>query len=281
MANPVLERVPQLRRVTNMAVCRRALSIARQHRLVEARVRFVVAELRGGTRSHRLASDPKHCVVVRHRTRDMEIFDEVFRPPMIYEPPPAPAEALRRIAAGRSLRVLDLGANVGLFAVYALSCYPEAEVASYEPEPGNIRLLERCAAKNDAGKWDLVHACAMTMDETVRITLGGFADSYVTDAGVEVAGVDVLPLLGGYDFVKMDIEGSEWPILHDPRWPDAMRDVAVFVLEWHDRGCSVADPRAAAIAAIEAAGLVAEPGPPGWDHGVVWGWRQDSQPDMQ
>lgn len=274
MTNPVLERFPPLRRITNTHVIQRALSIVRQHRLVEARTRFIAGELRGGTRCHRLAADPDHCVVVRHRTRDMEIFDEIFRSPSIYAPPPKAATALQAIAASRALRVLDLGANVGLFGVYVLTWYPDVELTSYEPEPENLGVLKACVARNEKARWEVVEACAMTKDEVTRITGGRFADSFVSDVGAEVAGVDVLPVLSRYDYVKMDIEGSEWPILDDPRWTQAMRDVSVFVLEWHARGCSVPNPRAAAIAAVESAGFISQPSPPGWDHGLVWGWRQ-------
>lgn len=94
----------------------------------------------------------------------------------------------------------------------------------------------------------------------------------MSDVGFGVAAVDVLPILGNFDYVKMDIEGSEWPILHDERWPVAMRGVAVFALEWHDRP-EVGDCRAVAVAAVEAAGFIAEPSPPGWSHGTIWGWR--------
>jgi len=247
--------------------------IARQHRLVDKRLRFVVGEIRGGTRCYHLATHPDYAVVVRHRTGDMGVLDEIFGPPQVYDPPPAAAEALHgRATMGRPLRVLDLGANVGLFAIYVLSHYPGAEVTSYEPEPDNLRVLARCAARNVAN-WDIVQACALTSPGTVRITPGRFGHACVSDYGVEVAGVDVLPILAGYDFVKLDTEGSEWPILQDERWPDATRDVAVLALEWHKRGCSSKDPHAAALASVEAAGFDTASSPPGWDHGMIWGWR--------
>lgn len=281
MANPVLERVPQLRRITNMPVFRRGLTIARQNSLVDERVRFLVGEIRGGTRSYRLAADPICSVVLRHGTLDIEVFAEIFRPPLAYEPPPRAAEVLQAIAVRRPLRVLDLGANVGLFAVYILSNYPGAEVTSYEPEPENIRVLTKCAAHNAAAKWTVMQACAMTTDGEVRITPGRLAHTCVSESGVAVAGVDVLPLLSEYDFVKIDIEGSEWPILRDERWPDAMRHVTAFVLEWHTRGCATRDPHAAALAAIDAAGFKSASGPYRGAHGVIWGWRSASHPYKQ
>lgn len=278
MANPVLERLPQLRRVTNTPLVRRAITMARQHRLVDQRLRFLVGEIRGGTRCHRLAANPNYRVVLRHRTHDLEVFDEIFRPPLAYEPPPAAAEALQHIAGRRPLRVLDLGANVGLFGVYILSRYEGAKVTSYEPEPSNLVVLSRCAALNVAASWEVVHACAITNDGIAQVTPGRGAHSCIVDVGVEVAGIDVLPFLADYDLVKMDIEGSEWPILRDERWPDAMREVAAFVLEWHERGSSAQDPRSAALAAVEAAGYSCASSPYGRDHGMIWSWRPASPP---
>jgi FkbM family methyltransferase len=202
----------------------------------------------------------------------MEIFDEIFRPPMDYTPPRNADEALRVIAAERPVRVLDLGANIGLFGVATLGRYPGAEVASYEPEPANFEVLRRCVAENSDARWTIMQACAMTASGQVHVTPNGFADSYVASTGVAVPGVDVLPELCRYDFVKMDIEGSEWPILLDDRWPQAMRNVTAFALEWHERHCPMADPAAVARTAVEAAGFTARSGPAGRPYGFIWGW---------
>lgn len=273
MPNAALERFPQLRRITNAGAVRRLIAIARRRRLVTAPGAFVLGELRGGTRSYRLAADPGRAVVLRHRTRDMEIFDEIFRPPGQYTQPPGVTDALAGIDARRPLRVLDLGGNVGLFGVDVLSRYPTAQITSYEPEPANLAVLERCAAENADGRWEVVQACAMAQEGTVHITPGEAADAHVAASGVPVPAVDVLPALASYDFVKIDIEGSEWPILLDERWAASMRTVSAMVMEWHERGCPLPDAREAAQDAVRAAGFELKSSPAGWPHGIVWGWR--------
>jgi hypothetical protein len=70
----ILERVPQLRRLTNAAGLQRVLSIARHQRLVRERAAFVRRELRGGVGEYRLVQAPERRVVLRHRTRDIDIF---------------------------------------------------------------------------------------------------------------------------------------------------------------------------------------------------------------
>lgn len=276
MPSRMLNRFPQLRRLTATPAVQRPLAIGRQQRLVAARASFIINGLRGGTRSYRLASDRSRHVVIRHATRDMEIFDEIFRPPAAYEPPLPAVVRLMGIVASCPLRVLDLGGNIGLFGVDVLCRYRGAEVTSYEPDPDNIPALTRCVSLNGAGTtWKVFHACAMPSDGPVHLAAGNFADSFVCDSGKEVDGVDILPVLGKFDFVKMDIEGSEWPILSDPRWPEAVRGVDVFVMEWHQRGCPSSDHRSAAIRAVESAGFTVEVSDPGWDHGMIWGWRNE------
>jgi FkbM family methyltransferase len=199
----------------------------------------------------------------------MEIFEEMFSKGAYTPPGPA---AARIAELTRPLRVLDLGGNIGLFGVDALIRYPGAEITSYEADPTNVPVLQRCVDLN-AGAWRVVQACAMARDGVARIDSGNFADSRVGDDGVEVRAIDVLPLFGDFDFVKMDIESSEWPILTDERWPSAMRDVALFVLEWHQHGAPQPDARSVAVAAVRAAGFEIDASPPGHDHGVIWGWR--------
>src|SRR5690242_4980783 len=42
---------------------------------------------------------------------------------------------------GRCRTILDIGANVGLFALYAASVAPEAVIHSFEPEPATFERL--------------------------------------------------------------------------------------------------------------------------------------------
>jgi FkbM family methyltransferase len=273
MTHPVPEHVPQLRRLTNKPLVRRCLAAARQNGLVTKRISFLVGEFRGGTRAYPLALNSDYSVLIRHQTQDTAVFAELFRAPMAYEPPSPVAVALGQIANRRGLRVLDLGGNIGLFALYTFVRYGGAHVTSYEPEPDNLAVLRECARLNHFARWDIIHGCATATDGVVSITPARFAHTAVASTGLEVPSVDVLPLLDRYDFVKMDIEGSEWQIIRDERWPGAMQDVTALVLEWHDRASRVAEPCAAALARLHAAGFNTWAGPDGTSHGVIWAWR--------
>jgi hypothetical protein len=85
--------------------------------------------------------------------------------------------------------------------------------------------------------------------------------------------VDALELLERADVAKIDIEGGEWELLGDPRFPrGAPRAV---VLEYHPALCPAADPHALAYESLGAAGLELAPVVRSEDgHGVVWGWKR-------
>ena len=63
---------------------------------------------------------------------------------------------------------------------------------------------------------------------------------------------DLFGLGGHYDLMKMDIEGSEWSVLGDPRMTGL--DVDLIVLEWHEQGCPAPDPRGHVVRLLREAG---------------------------
>ena len=190
---------------------------------------------------------------IRHGTRDVGIFSEIFIAGE-YDPPPAVAERLA--ALGRPPRVLDLGGNVGLFAASCRERWPGARVVTVEPDPENLALLRRMA--DGAHEVEVVPACATSFDGSVRFVAGKFAESHVAGEGsaeetIEVPCVDVFRMAQSADLVKMDIEGSEWEILADPRLSSL--EVTAWVMEWHDKRCPHDDPSSAARAALQVAGF--------------------------
>ncbi len=209
---------------------------------------------------------------IRHATRDVGIFAEVFIAGE-YDPPAAVEARLGEL--GRAPRILDLGANIGLFAAYCRERWPEAAITAVEPDPENLELLRATAV--DA-KVVVVPACAGTREGTVRFVAGEFAESHVAADGsgedtIELACVDTFRFAGAADLVKMDIEGSEWEILGDPRFAEVAAEA--IAMEWHDIGCPHPDPRGAAHAALEGAGYeVLCENRPVASNGTIWALRK-------
>ncbi len=131
--------------------------------------------------------------------------------------------------------VLDIGANVGSFAAWALKRWPGAYVHCYEPLPDNFALLKKNLGQFE-GKSVSLHNFAVGDPSLTRLYLGrnncGEASFY--DIGeqsaatieVETRAPDVLPKA---QIVKIDTQGSEVDILAGM----TSLDFDAIVLEYH------------------------------------------------
>lgn len=257
----------------------RLIMTAREARAVRESVRFASRELASSSLASYRLRESGLTVPVRHRTRDVDILREIFGGGAgghCYQPPSAVARALD---ATPSPRVLDLGGNIGLFGAWVCGRWPGARVRSYEPDPGNARMLARTIAVNGLeSRWRVVEAAVHTHTGRAAFAAGKFADSHLAtgpdEAAITVLTVDMFELDHTVDLLKMDIEGGEWPILADPRLRDLQ--ARFLVLEWH--GHRIPEPEAHEL-------VVSRLRENGYEHiedagrdyaadvGVLWAWR--------
>ena len=213
-------------------------------------------------------------VRLRHTVPDGATLAEVFHS-HDYLPPEALAAAL-----ADPRRILDLGANIGLFGIYAATRWPQASIVGYEADPANAAIHEQTIAANGlAGRWRLERMAAGAHDGEIEFAAGMAMESFVVGAGgdpgvptIKVAMRDVMAEVAGADLMKLDIEGGEWEILGDDRFRH--EPPAVIVLEYHPHLCPGADPRAEAERLLAAAGMAVVPI---WHraegYGMLWGRR--------
>jgi FkbM family methyltransferase len=245
------------------------------------RVRFVANEITGrhGTRRYVLR-DNGVAVHVRHHPSDIGIVEEVFID-RVYEPPARVTRSLDSL--GRPLRILDLGANIGLFAVFALARWPQASVVAFEPDPQNLEVLNLTIGEADTdSRWRLEEAAATNFAGEVSFAVGRYAESAIVDklpspgSNVRrVRAVDAFDSLGEADLAKLDIEGGEWAILGDPRL--AQIPTRVLVLEYHPQRSPGPDPCGAAREALLSAGYRTLDVPlkgAREGQGMMWAWRE-------
>jgi FkbM family methyltransferase len=243
--------------------------------VVEESARFIARELLPGRRRaiYRLRGATSR-VVIRHGTADVVTLDEVFHL-RDYE---LPGPVARELESLDEPRVLDLGANIGLFGLFVLDRYPGARVTSIEADPDNAAVLRECVGLKAAGaRWEVVEAVASVHDGTESFVAGDYSLSHVAgpgESGIPVRAVDVFRYLSETDLAKIDIEGGEWGILGDPRLADA--PVRVIVVEYHAFACPSPHPREAAVAALKAAGFEVEADGAD-DYGIAWARRPDSR----
>jgi FkbM family methyltransferase len=126
---------------------------------------------------------------------------------------------------GTGLNILDVGANVGSFALWATARWPGSTVTSFEPHPGTFEFLKR----NTAGRPDIVAVNAALFPggmttATFRSRFAGdgesgleayAGDTFNDDALVQSFTVAVVDpgSLASPDIVKIDIEGGEGDVL--------------------------------------------------------------------
>jgi FkbM family methyltransferase len=141
--------------------------------------------------------------------------------------------ALFRAHVSSGARVVDLGANVGWFAVQAVLA--GAEVHAFEPVPAIAevarRNIERAMAHaSGRGVVHVLAAGAARGSAAIQIGAGNFGDNRVVEAGagrprdmgqgqsveIAIAPVDEL-VQGPVRFLKVDTQGSEWLALEGAR----------------------------------------------------------------
>jgi FkbM family methyltransferase len=248
----------------------RLISTGLRGRLLAQSARFVAYEVSGShaVRSYRLRGADVW-MYLQHNTPDVLVVDEIFYQ-RLYELPPEVSDVLPAAP-----RVLDAGANIGLFGVWALARLPGSEILSFEPDARNASLLRDTVRKNRAEeRWRVTEAALSTRVETVGFAGGDFATSHVVaDGGAHsVAALDLFEQAADADLVKLDIEGSEWEILADTRM-DNLRASAL-VLEYHPANSPDEDTHAAAAALLARAGYATKPiFRAASGVGMLWAWR--------
>jgi FkbM family methyltransferase len=122
--------------------------------------------------------------------------------------------------------ILDLGANIGVFTLYAARCAPNAKILSLEPFPSTFsrlvtnirdhRLESRVQCLNYAATG--ASGARIMPDDSVPSQRRFLASPANGRTGTEVTGITLEALLEEnrlpqVDLLKMDIEGSEYEVL--------------------------------------------------------------------
>ena len=149
--------------------------------------------------------------------------------------------------------ILDAGANIGMFAVWAAQVAPGARIFSLEPWPSTFKRLNRHIAMNGLADRVVAANLALAGDSGRRRLIGGEGESCTnriqfdrtrsavdlqSDAG-ELASCRTLEAaldqfrIDALDLLKMDIEGSEYEtLLSTP--PSVLRRIKKINLEYHE-----------------------------------------------
>ena len=143
--------------------------------------------------------------------------------------------------------LVDIGANIGVFSLFAHHCFPDAKIHAYEPDAEVLNYTAPNLEHTDVTLFREGVAGAEGCGEMVRSGSSRLNQVTVSaEGGVPLVSLaTVVARMGGaIDLLKLDCEGFEWDIFNDARPFAAVRAIR---MEYHlVGGKSLGDLRAIA-----------------------------------
>jgi len=131
----------------------------------------------------------------------------------------------------KNATIIDIGANVGFFTMFAASQYPDCTIYSYEPIYSNFQQLVKNKELNNTKKIHCFHRAVCGHNGMIKINFNK-TDSFTTAATIisgngddNTDSVDVSCMklsdifkennIENCDLLKLDCEGAEYDILYN------------------------------------------------------------------
>jgi len=141
--------------------------------------------------------------------------------------------------------ILDIGANTGLFTLYAARQAPQAKIFAVEPFPATFKRLRQAVSEHHLAERITCLNFALTGDGGIRLMRDDLLPSQrralvplgKSAPGIQVEARTLEELLREHapdriDLLKMDIEGSEYEVLLSTS-PNVLRKIRRIALEYH------------------------------------------------
>jgi FkbM family methyltransferase len=132
--------------------------------------------------------------------------------------------------------IIDGGSNTGISILYFKRAYPHARIIGFEPDPDVFRLLQENMAHNKVENVTLINSGLSAESGTATFVADGSSGGQL---GENKNGITVrVERLSTYlaepvDFLKLNIEGQELPVLLEAEASGRLINIKELVLEYH------------------------------------------------
>ena len=138
-----------------------------------------------------------------------------------------------------SPKILDLGANVGCFALRAFKLSPNVSVVSIEAAKDTADVLRHNQERNPSLSWQVIHGAVWSNDGPLSLERTNNSTGHQVsnnNVGEQLEGFSLETILKcvGWrhvDLIKMDIEGAEAEVI--PGSEDILRNCDYLIIEIH------------------------------------------------
>lgn len=147
---------------------------------------------------------------------------------------------LKKIDLGaENPKIVDLGSNIGGFAISAFNRWPGASVISVEAAQDTFEVLKKNREINQELDWHVVHAGVWSSDGELVLDRKDISIGHrVSDSedGERIPSMTLDTILNnqgwnGVDLMKMDIEGAEEVVI--PVIANLLKETSVLIIEVH------------------------------------------------
>jgi FkbM family methyltransferase len=161
--------------------------------------------------------------------------------------------------------ILDCGSNIGMAILFFKSLYPAAEIVAFEPAPWACAAIEETLRANGLTGVTVHNAALAETDGTIEL----YHDPAHPGSAVMSVHRERMPgetvrvpavrlsrhVTGPVDFLKLDVEGSELPVLRDLVASGALGLIRQMVIEFHHHMDPAVDNLSECLALLEAQGF--------------------------
>jgi FkbM family methyltransferase len=161
--------------------------------------------------------------------------------------------------------ILDCGSNIGMAILFFKALYPEAEITAFEPAPWACSAIEETLRANGLQNVTLHNAALAEADGTLELFHdpshpGSAAMSVYRERmpgeSVRVPAVQLSRYVTKpVDFLKLDVEGSELPVLRDLATSGAIGQIRQMVVEFHHHLSPTVDNMSECLSLLEQHGF--------------------------